>query len=158
MSESTPSALSALPSLSAIFLKRARRGPMDQVGSARLRANLGLEGNVQQGNRRQITLLEEERWQGLMRRLGADLPPRARRANLIVRDIDLSAGRGGRILRVGACRIQILGETRPCARMEGLLPGLEALMVPDWGGGAFGIALDDGTIEVGASLRWDDGR
>ena len=155
MNESSESSAAALR---AIFLKRALGGPMDEVACARVRANLGLEGNVHQGSRRQITLLEEERWQAFMRRLGADIPYRARRANLIVSGMDLSAGRGGRILLVGSCRIQILGETKPCERMEGLLAGLEALMYPDWGGGAFGIAINDASIDVGARVCWEDGR
>lgn len=147
--------------LRSIYLKRAHRGPMDPVDCARLRAHQGLEGNVHQGNRRQITLLEEERWQGFMQQLHGDLggkhPPSARRANLIVRGIDLSAGKGGRILRIGACRLRVLGETKPCERMEALLPGLERAMYDDWGGGAFGVALDDGSISIGDAIAWVDG-
>lgn len=143
--------------LRSIFLKRAHRGPMDPVDSARLRAHQGLEGNVHQGNRRQITLLEEERWYGFMRQLEGKHPPSARRANLIVRGIDLSAAKGGRILRIGMCRLRLLGETKPCERMDALLPGLERAMFGDWGGGAFGVALDDGSIAVGDAVTWLDG-
>ena len=45
-----------------IWLKRAKRGPMDPVQSARVRTQRGLVGNANQGGRRQITLIEAERW------------------------------------------------------------------------------------------------
>ena len=143
------------PELRAIYLKRAHRGPMDAVPRASMRAQAGLEGNVEQRSRRQITLVEEERWEHFMQTLGGQHPASARRANLVVRGIDLSAGHGGRLLRIGAYRIRILGETKPCERMEALLPGLEQAMYPRWGGGAFGVAVDDGDIRVGDPVAWD---
>ena len=68
------------------------------------------------------------------------------------------ARRRGRTLAVGDCRIRILGETKPCERMDEALPGLRALMYPDWGGGAFGEVVGGGELRVGDEVRWlDDG-
>ena len=139
--------------LRAIWVKRARRGVMDPVDRATVVAGRGLVGNANQGGRRQVTLLEAERWEGFQQALGGDLPTSARRANLVLRGVAL-ARRRGRTLAVGDCRIRILGETKPCERMDEALPGLQALMYPDWGGGAFGEVLDDGEVAVGDEVRW----
>jgi chorismate mutase-like protein len=142
-----------------IWLKRAKRAPMDPVTTARVRAQRGLVGNANQGGRRQITLLEAERWADHLVAVGRDgdptLSPARRRANVLVRGVSLVNSRG-RVLCIGAVRIQIAGETKPCHQMDEVCPGLQAVMRPAWGGGAFGIILNDGDIAVGDPIRWDD--
>jgi len=140
--------------LEAIWIKRAHRGPMDAVPEATLVAGRGLAGNADQGRRRQVTLIEREVWERLMRRLGGQLPPSARRANLMVSGCGLAETRG-RVLWLGGCRVRIEGETRPCERMDEALDGLRVAMQPEWGGGVFAEVLDDGTIAVGEPVRWD---
>ncbi len=46
--------------LTAIWLKRARRGPMDAAAHASLTAARGIDGNANQGGKRQVTIIEEE--------------------------------------------------------------------------------------------------
>jgi MOSC domain-containing protein YiiM len=141
--------------LEAIWIKRAHRGTMDPVATGALVAGRGLVGNADQGRRRQVTLIEREKWDGLMRQLEASISPSARRANLMISGVGLAESRD-RVLRIGACRIRIAGETRPCERMDEALPGLRQAMKVDWAGGVFAEVLDDGPIAVGDTVAWDD--
>lgn len=141
--------------LVAIWLKRFKGGPMDRVESATLEAGLGLAGNANRGGRRQVTLLDSAAWREVLLDLETDLPPSARRANLLVSGVVLT-GATGRILRIGPARLRIGGETRPCNLMEETWPGLEAALRRDWRGGAFAEVIAGGVIAAGDGIAWED--
>jgi len=141
--------------LDTIWLKRAHRGPMEEIRTATLVAGHGVLGNVRQGRRRQVTLIEQEVWATLMAELHAAISPAARRANLMVSGIALVRTRG-RILHIGSCQLRIAGETEPCKRMDEALAGLQNAMVPEWRGGAFAEVLVGGAIAVGDQVSWAD--
>lgn len=141
--------------LERIWIKRARGGPMDPAEEAALVADSGIVGNANVGGRRQVTIIEREVWERMMAELNASVDPSARRANLMVSGVSLRDSRG-RILRIGDCRIHILGETRPCEQMDEALAGLRRTMGGPWRGGAFGVVLDNGVIRVGQEAELSD--
>ena len=144
--------MSAEGRLEAIWIKRAHKGPMDAAAEAELVAGRGIRGNADQGRRRQVTVIDQAAFSAALDDAGDTVAPSARRANLMISGIDLASTRG-RVLRVGDCRLEVAGETRPCYRMDEALDGLQDALKKDWRGGVFCVVLDDGVIRVGDAVR-----
>lgn len=140
--------------LEQIWIKRARRGEMEPVDRVTLTAGRGIDGNVDLGGRRQVTIVGREGWERATGSLGADVDPAARRANLLVSGVDLKES-AERILSIGSARILINGETRPCGRMDDAHEGLMDALDADWLAGAYGAVLDGGEIAVGDPVSLD---
>ena len=140
--------------LERIWRKRVRRGPMDEAETARLIEGRGLEGNTDQGGARQVTVLSRDRWEEISRALGEDIDPALRRANLLVSGVEL-AGTRGRVLRIGPCRLEVRGETRPCELMDDQRTGLRDALDPAWGGGVYTVVLTGGPISIGDEVAWE---
>ena len=138
-----------------IWIKRFKGGPMDSVMFAEAVPGRGLAGNANQGGKRQVTLIDEARWKEACDELGVDVHPTARRANLMLRGIDLE-GMRGRTLRIGRMRVRIYNETRPCEQMDAAEPGLRAALQPRWRGGAYGEIVEGGVVGVGDAVEWED--
>ena len=118
-------------------------------------AGEGVKGSADRRGKRQVTLIEREAWSAMMAELSADVPPAARRANVMLSGVRLADTRG-RVLRLGSTRIRIAGETLPCERMEEACTGLRAVMRPDWRGGAFGEVITGGSISVNDIATWEE--
>src|SRR5438128_1695636 len=84
----------------------------------------GLQGDQKRGQMRQVTLLTAESWGAATEELGVTAPPSARRANVVIRGLDL-ADTIGRRVRLGPVLIQVHGETDPCEMMDRVAPGLK---------------------------------
>lgn len=138
--------------LEAIWIKRAKRGPMDPVDEASLEEEVGIPGNANRARRRQVTVIEREAWEAMMAELGVDADPSLRRANLMVSGVRLRESRG-KILTIGQAGIRIEGETIPCQRMDEALPGLRKVMEPEWRGGVYGMVVSPGRITPGDPVR-----
>ena len=132
----------------ALWIKRAHRGEMDPVEQITLVEGKGIDTDANFGrSKRQVTVIEKE----VFDRIREELPqadPKMRRANVMVSGIQLEETRD-HVLTLGDVRIHIYGETRPCERMDAQVQGLTSALDADWGGGAYGVVLNDGEIAVG---------
>ena len=148
----TPDGDGPVARIEALWLKRMRKGPMDPRDSVKALAAQGLEGNANQGGRRQVTVIEKEVFDAVQEEL-PEVEPSMRRANVMVSGVRLEETRD-RVLRLGDVRLEIRGETRPCNRMDEQVQGLTDALDPEWRGGVYGVVLDDGEIRVGDAVEW----
>jgi len=128
----------------AIWIKRAHRGVMDRVDEATLVEGRGIEGSADQGGWRQVTIISEEAWRDAVAQCGKEFDPAHRRANIMLRGIDLENSRGKR-LQLGDCIVEIRGENPPCKRMG----DMQQPLTPHWRAGVFGVIARGGTIRDG---------
>ena len=141
-----------------MWVKRSVGGVMDPADQVDMVAGMGIARDASFGrSRRQVTVIEKE----VFDRVRVSLPraePVMRRANILLSGVRLADTRG-RVLRLGGVRILLHGETRPCERMDEQCDGLRDALSPGWGGGAYGVVLDDGSVRVGdrATLESVDG-
>ncbi|MDR9403568.1 MAG: sulfurase [Halothece sp. Uz-M2-17] len=139
----------------AIWIKRFKRGPMDAVEQAEMVAQKGLVGNADQGGRRQVIIIDATVWEQVIAELGVAIDPAARRANIMVRGLDL-ANRRKQILQLGECRIRIFNEAKPCERMDEVQLGLKAALYDNWRGGVCAQVITGGIFKIGDLARWQN--
>jgi MOSC domain-containing protein YiiM len=101
-----------------------------------------------------VTLVSKDQWAAVVAALGRPVDPSVRRANLLVSGIELEARRG-EVLLVGACRLKVQGETRPCERMDEALQGLRAALERARAGGIYAEVLEGGVVGIGDPVRWE---
>lgn len=141
------------PAIVALWSKRAHRGPMDPKESIELVAGRGVLGSADQGGRRQVTIIDEAAWRNATAEAGGEVDPSKRRANVMLRGLDLQKSRG-RLLRLGECMVRVVTETTPCERMNEAFPGLREAMKPEWRGGVSCEIVTGGTIRIGDPAEW----
>lgn len=140
--------------LVAIWEKQARGEPMRPRSEGELVAGRGLAGSAPTTAKRQVTVLSQEAWRLAAAEAGQpDADPALRRANLLVTGVDLKES-AGRTLRVGAARIRLHGETKPCERMDTTAASLREALAPDWRAGAYGEVVEGGPIRPGDPVGW----
>ena len=136
--------------LVAIARKGMSRAPMEVIDSVEVTQEAGIAGDYR-GRRprnRQVTVISADVWAEVCAELGADIDWTTRRANLLVRGVELPKRKGAR-LTVGGLELEVGMETAPCERMDEQHQGLTAALKPDWRGGVCCRVLNDAEIRVG---------
>jgi MOSC domain-containing protein YiiM len=128
---------------------------MEMLSSVLIAPQYGVEGDIKgvKFPRRQVTILAREAWQAAIAQLPdvedvASLAWTARRANLLVEGVDLPRAKGG-IIAIGTVRLEVTGQTVPCARMDEAHEGLRRALHPDWRGGVTCRVVEGGKAQVG---------
>ena len=145
MDESTPTAAR----VTGLSVRRNKTNPPEERPSITVDPTEGVHDDHGRGMKRQVTIIARESWRDAEGVIGHEIPWITRRANVLVEGLDLSTLLDGGVLRLGACTIEILGETFPCDLMDRLEPGLKAALLPETRGGVYGRVVDAGTISVG---------
>jgi MOSC domain-containing protein YiiM len=66
--------------------------------------------------------------------------------------VELPRAKGG-IVRIGAVRLEVTGQTYPCSRMEEARAGLLKALAAEWRGGVTCRVLSGGQIELGDAVE-----
>ena len=131
------------------------RAPMEVLDHVHVTREGGLAGDfrgaVRPGgkDKRQVSMIQASKWLVAIEELGTVVEWQERRANLLLDGIALPQ-RPGAVVRIGTdVRLEITCECDPCSRMDAIVPGLKAVLTPDWRGGALARVLQGGDIRVG---------
>lgn len=141
-----------------IGLSPAPRAAPHAVAEVEALAERGLDGDHhalrRAGSRRQVTLIQAEHLRAVAAELARPVAPELCRRNLVVEGLELRSCHG-RVLQVGAARLEISGDCEPCARMEeNLGPGGLAAMKDR--GGLTARVLRGGRIRIGDAVRVEE--
>jgi MOSC domain-containing protein YiiM len=139
-----------------VGIARARElgSPLEELSAASISVASGIEGDAR-GRKalRQVTVLFRDGWEDACRDLGAELPWIARRANLLIANIERPRAAGGR-LRIGETELEITMETQPCHLMDRAREGLRLALKPDWRGGVCCRVIAGGDIRLGDRVEY----
>ena len=117
-------------------------------------ADITFENGVAQDSRgkfrgnRQVTVISQESWTETCKDMKLEMPWTTRRANLLVSGLELENS-VGKILRIGSCALEIMGELEPCGRMDEQFDGLTEALRPNWRGGVHCRIIHEGVVNPG---------
>ena len=132
-----------------IARRAKKRAAMEVVETAAVELATGVANDFRgKPGARQVTVLSGDVWDRVCAELGRVLPWTTRRANLLVRGVELPQSAGA-VIAIGSVRLEVMQETDPCSRMEEQCPGLRDALTPDWRGGVCCRVLADGTVSAG---------
>jgi len=139
-----------------IAFKTRKRGNMETVDDVEITKKAGVGKDFRgKFGKRQITVMSQVAWLEACDELNLTLDWLARRANLLVDNMDLIDS-AGKVIKIGDVSLLITGETDPCSRMDEVYSGLYDALLPNWRGGVCCQVLSEGEIAVGDSVEMKD--
>ncbi|SMX22150.1 MOSC domain-containing protein [Boseongicola aestuarii] len=134
----------------AIFIRPARRGPIQALTSVRI-ASDGLNGDHARAGKRAVTLIQSEHLPVISALLAnQEIDPGMLRRNIVVSGINLLALRAIRI-QIDDCILHIHGPCPPCSRMEESF-GPGGYSAVRGHGGVYAEVLVPGQISIGSTI------
>ncbi len=132
----------------ALHIARVKGTPSDPVDAATAISAQGLEGDrsCSADNTRQVLVMDQETLDHL------ELKPGQIKENITTAGMDLSQAKAGEVFFIGdSVTMEIVGECRPCGKMDAIRPGLQEQL----GGrrGMLAMVINGGPIKVGDSIR-----
>ncbi len=142
-----------MPTLKGIALRKKSKHPMVSLSSTSISREFGVANDLRgKPGKRQVTVMSEESWLAACKETNTELPWTARRANLLVDDINFGQQDLGKIILIGEVQLRITDETAPCHWMDKTHPGLRAALTPHWRGGVCCRVISPGKITIGDSI------
>ncbi len=132
----------------ALALRPQKGGAMALAERITLTPENGVMGDHGTSQRRQVTLLDEAAWQTACSEIGAELDWTVRRANILVKGLDLPSLINQKV-HIGSALIEVIGEVTPCHLMDEVHQGLEAALEPDFRGGVYAQVTTEGVVTIG---------
>lgn len=138
--------------LAGIARREKKRAAMEPLDAAEISVAGGVANDSRgKPGKRQVTLLAQSAWHAACAELGEDVPWTARRANLLIADMELPK-EAGHIVQIGAVRLRTMIEIDPCSRMDEAAPGLKEALQPEWRGGVGCEVLEGGRVCIGDAV------
>lgn len=131
-----------------LYLAPQDRTPIQPVQQLTAISGQGLEGDrhCNERNVRQVLLMDKETLDEL------ELEPGQIKENVTTTGLDLSQTQAGQVLFIGdEVTMEIVGECKPCDRMNAIRPGLREVL--DHRRGMLATVINGGPIKVGHSIR-----
>lgn len=126
-----------------------QRAPIEELDSVRITLENGVEGDCHgEPGPSQVTIVSDEAWRDAIAELGVALQWTLRRANVLVRGLDLFDTTSHR-LHLGDVVLEITGENEPCWVMDKQHRGLRKALTPRWRAGVACRVISGGIVKVG---------
>ena len=143
--------------LKGIARRAKKRAVMEELDACDITTDQGVVGDFRgKPGKRQVTVLSEADWEKACSIIGTQLPWTARRANLLVSDIQFDASSVGKKIQIGELELQITKETVPCYRMDEAHDGMQDALMAHWRGGVCCQVLQSGHVQHGDEVLFLD--